>query len=272
VIAAAALVLACLTAGPAAMPLAEPPPIEVWASEDWPADWLAAAARLPGASLGLVLRSNMVRPEALGIVKRRRAGLIRLVPPLAPVHVEQFRKVTRVTLVVPVPGPLDPGLAAQLVKLGPQPLRVLVPRMDAATATSLAPLRHAEVELDVRGRVPDQEELGVFLGLSRVRRVVRLGADAPPALVAALRVVRPVRFVVESVGGRLPEPLLAALVEARVPVRVGLDARATSEDLKRLAPLAQLSLELTLASDPEKALPAARALLEGATASPPSSP
>ena len=34
----------------AAMPFAEAPAVEVWASEDWPADTLLAAARLPQAT------------------------------------------------------------------------------------------------------------------------------------------------------------------------------------------------------------------------------
>ena len=251
-----------VAASPAAMPFAEAPAVEVWASEDWPADMLAAAAALPGASLGLFLKSNMIRPEALAVLARRPC-LVRLAADLKPAHVEQLRKLPRSVMVIALKGPLDPAAALKLAKLGPQGMRVQVPKMDGAIARSLAELKNAEVELDVRGRVPDQEELGVFLGLTRARRVVRLRADDPPALVAALKTARPVRLVVESNEGRLPKPMVDALLEAAIATRVVIDLRATSDDLKRLAALPQISLELTLAGEPEAAMPAARQLLVG---------
>jgi hypothetical protein len=263
VIAAAAIAALLVAAAP--VPFAERPAVEAWASEDWASDALAAVARLPGARLGLTLRSNMIRPEAAAVLKQSDAAAVRLQPSgLASAHVDTLRKLPRTRLVVPLSGPLDPALAAQLAKLGPQPFRLeLTAGLDAKIAKSLAGLKNAEVVLDVRGRMPDQEELGLLLGLSRVSRVVRLRADDPPALVAALKTVRPARLVVEAVeGARVPEAMIAALVESGLPARVAVDLRASPDDLRRLAALPQISLELALSGDSDTALPKARALLE----------
>jgi hypothetical protein len=99
--------------------------------------------------------------------------------------------------------------------------------------------------------------------------VVRLRADDPPALVAALGAVRPVRLVVEALeGARVPEAMLAALCEAAIPTRVAVDLRASPDDLRRLAALPGLSLELALPADSEAALPKARGLLSALVAGP----
>ena len=258
----ALLLGALLSASGSPMPFAEAPAVEVWAGEDWPADALASASRLPGATLGLALKSNMLRPEAAAVLRKGRASLVRLAPGLSQVHVDELRGLPKTTLVVPLAGPLDATLSRLLEKLGPQPQRVTLGKLDAAVAASLASLKHAEVELDLRGRVPDQEELGIFLGLSRVQRVVRLRADDPPAIVAALKAVKPVRLVVESVEGRVPEARTAALIEAGIATRVAVDLTATPDDLKRLAALPRVSLELRLSGDADIVVPKARGLLE----------
>lgn len=260
---AAALAAVSLAASVSPMPFAEAPPVEVWVTEDWPADALASASRLPRATLGLAMRSNMIRPEAAAALGKRDAALVRIVPKLEAVHVDALRKLPRATVVVPLAGPLDTALAGQLSKLGPQPLRIVVKRLDAATAKSLGGLPNAEVELDARGRFPDQEELGLFLGV-RARRVVRIRASDAPPLAGALKLLKPVRLVVDSPEGRVPEGMTNALVEAGLPVRVAIDTTATPDDLKRLAVLPQVSLELGLSGDPEVVVPRARALLEAA--------
>lgn len=260
--AVAALVAVLASAAP--VPFAERPKVEAWASEDWPSDALAAAARLPGASLGLSLRSNMIRPEAVSVLRQGTGSAVRLQPSgLLPAHVDVLRKLAGTRLVVPLAGPMPPALAAQLGKLGPQPLRIELASLDARVARSLEGLKNTEVVLDVRGRMPDQEELGLLLGLSRVQRVVRLRADDPPALVAALEAVRPSRLVVDAVeGARVPEAMIAALAEAGFPVRVAVDLRARSDDLRRLAALPQVSFEVALSGESDTALPKARNLLD----------
>ncbi|MBI5546461.1 MAG: hypothetical protein HY901_21480 [Deltaproteobacteria bacterium] len=252
--------LTVLAAAPGPVGFVEAPAIEVWASEDWPSDLLAAAGKLPKATLGLAMRTNMLRPADAALL-RKGPSLVRLQPSLAPAHVDQLRKLTRTTLVVPLAAPLGEKLGAELMRLGPQPLRIVLQRLDAPMAASLRVLKNAEVELDIRGRVPDQEELGLLLGLGRLRRVVRLRADAPVALISALKLTRPVRLVVESVEGRVPEAMTSALLEAGLATRVAVDLSALPDDLKRLAPLPQITLELALSGDPEAALPRARSLL-----------
>ncbi|MGC4113385.1 MAG: hypothetical protein QM765_01660 [Myxococcales bacterium] len=257
--------LAAVLFAAAPVPFPERPPVEAWAGEDWSSDALAAVSKLPATKLGLTLQSNMIRPEAAAVLKQSPGSAVRLKPSgLVQAHVDMLHRLPQTTLVLPLAGPLEPALAEQLSKLGPQPLRLeLHALLDSKTARSLAGLKNAEVVLDVGGRMPDQEELGLFLGLSRVKRVVRLRADDPPALVAALKTVRPSRLVVWAIeGARVGEAMLAALADANLPVRVAVDLRANADDLRRLAALPQISLELTLSKDSDTALPKARSLLD----------
>lgn len=263
---AAALAALALTqlsvAGPGDLPLPESPPLEVWASEEWPADSLAAAAALPRASLMVATRSNMLRPEIAAVLARRSAAGVRIALPLLPAHVEQLRGLPRLTIAFSAPR-VSPGrLPSELTRLGPQTLRAEVDRLDEERAQMLSELRNAEVELDARGRAPDQEELSRLQRLTRARRVIRLRASDPPELVAGLLAVKPARLVVESVDDRVPEPMRAALAQAGVPVRVSVSCRAQASDVRRLGALPGLSLELRLDEPPKSALGKATALLE----------
>lgn len=246
-------------AGPGDLPLPESPPVEVWAGEDWPADSLAAAAALPRAALMVATRSNMLRPEVAAVLARRRAAGVRIALPLLPAHVEQLRSLPRLTIAFSASAPED--LPSQLGKLGPQPMRAEVERLDEERARLLAGLKNAEVELDLRGRLPDQAELSRLRRLTRARRVIRLRASDPPELVAGLLAVRPARLVVDSVDDRVPEPMRAALAQAGVPVRVAVSCRAQPSDVRQLGALPSLSLELRLDEPPESALRKAAALL-----------
>ncbi len=251
-----------------AVPLAEAPAVEAWASEDWPADALQALAKLPGVTLAVSTRSNMLRPEVFAALKRRKASALTVRAPLAEAHVDQLRKLAGTTLVLRLPEKPDAALMKSLTHLGPQLLRLQVGKLDEATANWLAGLKRLEVELDLRGRVPEQEELERLAQLARAGRVVRLLATDPPELVAAFKAVKLVRLVVESLDDRVPEPMVAALHEAGVPVRVRLDAKASVEDVRRLAALPRLSLELVLEGDSDQVLPRAQALLGGLTEEP----
>jgi len=255
-------------ASPGSMPLPEAPAVEVWASEDWPADSLAAAAALPRASLAVSTRSNMLRPEVLALATRRRT-VIRLAAPLLPAHIEQLRALPRATFVIALPPSPEASLLSQLERLGPQAMRVQVDRLDEARGAFLGKLKNMEVELDLRGRLPEQEELSLFRRLARARRVARLRASDAPEVIAGLRSVGLARIVIEAAEDRVPEPMLAALAQASAPVRVSLSGRAQPSDVRRLGALPGLSLELVLDDPPEVAVHRAEALLQGsARASP----
>ena len=256
---AVVLAVAC---GASDVPFASAPPVEVWASEDWPVEALAAAARLPGATLGIRSRSNMLRPALAALLSRSKASLLELRLPLAPAHLEQLFRLPRTTLVLAADGGLD---APQLARLGPQRLRIRATRLDAAAVKAVRALKNLEVELDVGGRLPDQEELAALRALGRARRIIRLRAADPPELLAALEALRPLQLVVRSEDGRLPEAMLTALARARIPTRVALDSKASPGEVRRLAALPQVSLELPLEGEPEAALAAARRLLGNLT-------
>jgi hypothetical protein len=258
----AALVLAQLSVdGRGDLPLPESPPLEVWASEEWPADSLAAAAALPRAALMVKTRSNMLRPEVAAVLAGRREAGVRIALPLLTAHVEQLRGLPRLTIAFSAPRGSQGGLPSELGRLGPQSLRAEVDRLDEERARLVSELRNAEVELDARGRVPDQEEISRLRRLTRARRVIRLQASDPPELIAGLLAAKPARLVVESVDDLVPEPMRAALAQAGVPVRVSLSCRAQASDVRRLGALPGLSLELRLDEPPESALRKAAALL-----------
>lgn len=227
------------------VPFAEAPPIEVWVSEDWPVESLSALARLPGTSVGLRTRSNMLRPELAGAVARG-SFLVELSPRLVQAHVDQFRRLTRSHLVIALPENPGEELRSRLSYLGPQPLRFLAGRLDAARASWLAGFKNVEVELDLRSRVPDQEELGLFVGLARARRVVRLRSSDPPEILEGLRLARPVRVVIETDGEPIAAPMLAALARLDCAVRIRLAAGASADELLRFAHLGRVSFEVWL--------------------------
>ncbi|MGI5864343.1 MAG: hypothetical protein ACOX6T_20135 [Myxococcales bacterium] len=255
----ALLVLAQAPARPEVL-FAEAPPVEVWVSEDWPVESLGDLARLPGTSVGLRTRSNMLRPELASAVARG-AFLVELSPPIVEAHVDQFRRLTRAHLVIGLPEKPGEELRSRLSYLGPQPLRLRADRLDAARAAWLAGLKNAEVELDLRGRIPEQDELGLFLGLHRARRVVRLRASDPPEILEGIRLARPVRVVVETDDNRVPGPMLAALARLDCAVRIRLAAGATADELLRFSHLGRVSFELSLGDDAPSELPGLAALL-----------
>jgi hypothetical protein len=224
---------------------AAPPAIEAWAHEDWPIASLEALRKLPRVSLAVVTRSNMLRTELFASV-RRSPTLVKIAPKLEPAHVEAYRKLSRATLVVPVPDTPDAALATRLSSLGRQPIRFLVGRLGERQASFLSGFKGGEVELDVRDRIPENEELTRLLGLTRLRRMVRLRASQPPDMVAGLLFVKPTRFVVESVEDRVPATMVDALARTGVEVRVSVDGDVGLEDLRRMSRIDRLSLELHL--------------------------
>ena len=262
---ASALLLVVLFAAP---PLSESPAVEAWASEDWPADALLALSKLPRTMLAVQTRSNMLRPSVFSLLARGSSA-VSIAAPLAEAHVDQLRKLTRAVLVLKVPNKPDAALKKSLMHLGPQLVRFQVARLDAATAAWLADFKRCEVELDLRGRLPEQEELERLAQLARASRILRIAATDPPALIAALRAVGPARVIVESLEDRVPEAMVEALHASGLSVRVRLDSRASVDDVLRLAALAQLSLELVLEADSDQALKGATQLLSGLAAAVP---
>ena len=236
---------------------AAPPKVELWVSEDWSLTALEGARELPGARLAIATRSNMLRPE-LALMLKKRPALLRIDPRLLQAHVEQLRKLPGVTLVVKAgegTAKEQQATAARLSSVGPQGVRLLVGRLDASSLAFVESFRSGELELDLRGRVPDQEELARLQGLTRLRRVVRISAAQPPALVAGLGLLKPSRLVVESDDDRLPLPMLEALEQLAASggpeLRVVIDEKAGLEDLRRLSSLPNLSLELHLEGQKE---------------------
>lgn len=258
------LLVTALAAAP--VPFPEAPAVEIWASEDLPAETLAAAARLPHSTLGVVLRSNMLRPKVAALLQQQGRSLMALAPGLAAVHLDALRTLRRTTRVVALSDALSTDLADKLARLGPQPVRFVVSKLDERLASSLAPVKGAEVELDVRGRIPDQEEVTRFLGLSRARRTVRLRAGDAPAVVAALMAARPAGWVVDCVESPMPEAMVAALVDTGIATRVAIAPSAAPEEVERLTVLPWVSLELRV--EDEASLARARALLEAISGRP----
>jgi len=157
---------------------------------------------------------------------------------------------------------LDEELKAELSALGPRAVRLQISRLDEKSAGWLSDLKNLELELDLRGRTPEQPELSFLLGLTRLRKVVRVRSDAPMELASALAVVRPVRVVVECVDNRIPYPLLDALGARGTALRLSLDERALPEELAGLARFPNLSVELRFSAVPQLAVSRAESLLK----------
>lgn len=262
------LALSVLAQLPARAPMLfpEPPVAEVWVSEDWPADSLKALARQPSISVGLHTRSNMLRPEVARTIGR--GSLVEISPMVAVAHVEEFRRMPDARLVLTLPPTPSNELHASLSRLGRQELRIRVNRLDSPRAAWLARVSNAEVELDLCGRLPEQQELALFLGLDRTRRVVRLRADDPPEMLVGLARLGLVRVVVEARANRLPLAMIAALHTQSAAVRVRLEANASAVDLLRFAHLPGISFELELGAEADRELAQINQLLRDSTLHP----
>ncbi len=256
------LVALLLTATPAfEAPLPSPPRVEIWAPESYALESFARLAKLPNASVVVATRSNMLRPEHLLFLRKHRAGGVLVRAPLLTPHVEQFRRLPETRLLVELGASPDATLLTRLGQLGPQPVRVRAKLLDEALLKALEGLKNAELELDLRGRVPDQEELA---RLRRLRSSPSLRLDAGQAeLVAGLAHAKPRRLIVEAADDRIPGPMQDALLAANVPVRVALSTRASPSDVERFKRLPGLELELRLSEAGERDVGRVAALVRG---------
>lgn len=224
----------------------QPTPLRLRASEESDAQALVELCELPAAQLELRTRSNMLATDTLDALRRCKHPLVELRQPLLPVHRERLAKVPGAEPLFELSqdAPLD---WAAVSAMGPRRLHVrLGGELTPARAAMLSRFRDLEVELDLRGRVPDAAELARFRDLDRADRVVRLGASAPPEMVRALAAVRPRELVVEARDNRLPKPLLDALADADLPTRVALTWPFVARDAQALTGIRQLALELDL--------------------------
>lgn len=237
----------------------QPVPLRVEASEESDEQALVDLCRLPAAELLLHTRSNMLATGVVEALRRCPRALVELRLPLLPAHRERLEKLRRADLFLALRE--GDALDAQaLFSLGPRRLhvRVLGP-LSAERAASLARLRDVELELDLRGRTPDAEELAGLRALTHADRWLRLDAATPPELVAALAPLRPAGLVVEAQGNALPPALVAALAAAGLPTRVVLTWPFSPAELEALEPLHRLALQLdlhTLEKLPHGLLPA----------------
>jgi len=224
----------------------QPVPLRAEVSEDSDEQALLDLCHLPGAELQLRTRSNMLSSATLEALHRCRAPAVQLRLPLLDAHQDQLARIPRAQLLFE----LAPGEGLdwmQVSALGPRRLLVRVHGpLTAARAASLARLRNAEIELDLRGRAPNADELARFRDLARADRAVRIDAQAPPQLLAALAPLKLSGVVVEAPGNAIPPALLAALSAAPWPVRVALTWPFTAHQTAALARVHQLSLELHL--------------------------
>lgn len=258
------LLVALLLAAPAPgfeAPLPAPPRVEIHAPESFPLDAFASLARLPNASVILATRSNMLRPEHVLFLQKHRAGGVIIRAPLLPPHVEQLQRLPNTHVVVELGTSPDETLLKRLGQLGPQPLRIRAKTLEPRLLRSLERLKNAELELDLRGRIPSQEELAT---LRRLRAPPSLRIDGTQAaLVPGLALVRPRRLVVEATEDRVPAALQEALAAAGVPVRVAISSRAGPADVASFNRLLGLELEIRLPESGEGEVPRVGALVRG---------
>lgn len=246
----------------AAIPaFSRPVEVRIAVGEGTDSTTLENLCRLPGATLEVRTRSNMLGSETADALSHCPPHLVLLRPPLLPAHVERLRTLPRAeplfdTALAPLPAWSD------LSRLGPRRLHLrLAKPLDEATAAQLGRFRHAVVELDARGRLPDAEELARFRSLERLDRVLRIGPEFPPEAVPALGLLGLSELVVETKANRLPGPLTAALATAGVPVRARLTGGVTPEDLPAVGELERVRLEVVV-GEPEGVPRGLRALLQ----------
>ena len=224
----------------------QPVPLRVEASEESDEQALVDLCKLPAATLLLRTRSNMLATGVVEALRRCPRAIVEVRLPLLPAHRERFEKLPRVALLLTLhPGESIDALA--LSALGPRRLhlRVLGP-LTPERAAELARLRDVEIELDLRERTPDAEELARFRGLGRADRWLRLPSTASPELIPVLAAVKPTGLVVESARNGVEPALLEALRRQGLPTRVVLVWPFIAADLEALVPLRQLSLQFDL--------------------------
>jgi hypothetical protein len=260
----ALVLMASLAASPRMILFAEPPKIEVWASEDWSTSSLVEVSSVPGATLAITTRSNMLRHDLFDWIGHGKF-VVQIAPHLLPVHVNQFRKLRQTSLVVPLSEVPTEEERLQLSRLGPQSLRFRVPRIDASLVSWLTGFKNYELELDLRGRTIDAEELKLFAAISRARKVVRIGANDSVEELSKLRKVKLVRIVVESVNNQIPTSLSVLLAKMNLATRVQVSAQATTEQLLQFAYFPQLSFEMWLGRESRQTIAKVSNLLKSLT-------
>jgi hypothetical protein len=242
------LALALALAAPV---LAQPIETRVRVSEAADESVLDSLCHLPQVQVELRTQSNMLGNGPYDAFAHCPAPWVQMRAPVLQPHRERLEKRPGVQPVFELAqdATLDwPMLAA----LGPRRFHVRVSgSLSAPQALALARLRNVEVELDLRGRVPEAAELARLRGLEHADRVVRLGPGTDPDLLPGLTQLGAREWVVESRDNRLPAPLLAALAGAPVPVRVSVTWPVLPADLEALAAaLPRLRLELELPGAP----------------------
>lgn len=260
----ALVLMASLAASPRMILFAESPKIEVWASEDWSTSSLVEVSSLPGATLAITTRSNMLRRDLFDWISQGKS-VIQIAPQLLPVHINQFRKLKQTSLVVPLSEAPGAEEHQQLSRLGPQSLRFRVPRVDASLVSWLSGFKNYELELDLRGRTIDAEELKRFSAISRARKVVRIRANDSVEELSKLRKVKLVRIVVESANNRIPAPMSALVAKMGFATRVQINAQATAEQLLQFAHFPRLSFEMWLGRESPKTITRVSNLLKNLT-------
>ncbi|MFN7131551.1 MAG: hypothetical protein ACK4N5_05675, partial [Myxococcales bacterium] len=242
-------------------PFASPPRVEVFVSEEWSLEALKRAAELPNVSVVLATRTNMLRPEHALFLKRHRAGAVTLHAPLLQPHVEQLRKLPRTLLVFEVDGDRDLEALARVPLVGTQPVRVRAKVLTPALAETMSRLKGAVLELDLRSRTPEQDELALLARL-RAQPTFRIAAGQHE-LVPGLALLKPRLLVVEADEDRLPKPLQDALRQAGIPVRVSVSAGVAVSDVARFSKLPGVELELQLQGGREEQLARVRRTIAG---------
>ncbi len=260
----ALVLMASIAASPRMILFAEPPKVEVWASEDWSTSSLVEVSSMPGATLAIITRSNMLRHDLFDWINQGEY-VVQIAPHLLPVHVNQFRKLRQTSLVVPLAEIPAEGERLQLSRLGPQSLRFRVPRIDASLVSWLTGFKNYELELDLRGRTIDAEELKLFTAIPRARKVVRIGANDSLEELSKLQKVKLVRIVVESDNNRIPTPLSAQLEKMSLATRVRVSGQATTEQLLQFACLPRLSFEMWLGRESPQTIAKVSNLLKSLT-------
>jgi len=223
-----------------------PAELHLRASEDSDPTALLQLCHLPGAQLELGTRSNMLGPEVFEVLRRCTRPEVELRAPLRAAHRERLEKLPAVEPLFSF-GPADSLDWTAVSALGPRRVHLRLSGMlTPARADALARFRNTELLLDLRGRLPDAEELARFRQLDRADRVFVIRADAPPELVAGLKAAQPSGLVVQAVGNKVPAPMLRALAGADLPTRIELVWPFSAAEVEPLTAIRRLALEVDL--------------------------
>ena len=158
------------------------------------------SCRLPGAQLDLETRSNMLATGTLEALRRCERPIVRLAPADRDRPARTAREAPDAELLFDLPE----GATLSWTRFRARPAAIHVRVRGALTAerATASRFRNAEIELDLRGRLPDADELAQFRARSRARSI-RIAADAPPEFMPGLEALRR-RLTVETAQNQLP--------------------------------------------------------------------